>query len=658
MVGAETVRKLAQRVAPTVSRGRIQLLRLAVVLPAVVILARVMHLQWVVAPVVRARQSELAVRTRPVPATRGTIRFRDGTIAAQSRSRVVIAVHYRALERPLRNEWLKRLASQSGQGPEQLREQLLGLLPALAELTGTPLPQLEARASAIRWRVSRLREAVLARRRSTAALPEPPVEGWLHRLATLFADARPRPRRADDFVLKEETWYYPLVDLAHTRGAVELATRLSVLPAVRLEVRSTRTYPRHHLAAHAIGYVRSTGEDGTGGFEGVAGIEAEYDRVLAGTAGWLRESRRGDAPYRTAGGKAPVPGEDVRLTIDPRLQRLAERLLADVCRSGQARSGAVVLMHAASGRLLVAASWPGYDPNVAVSGGSAWRRLVRDRRAPLMARYSQMILPPGSVFKPIVAVAALESGVVTADEQIVCRGYYGPDPGRFRCWIAQDGGAHGPLTVEAALAQSCNVVFYELAVRLGPERLLRVARQFGLGTPTGIDLPGERSGKLPAFGPAGGNPPVELLNCAIGQGTLLVTPVQVARWTAALINGGYLVRPSVTGRRAVLRTAVPVDHRTLSVVTAGMVRAVRSPRGTAHRALGGAAVPLGAKTGTAEVGPGRVPHAWCVAFFPVERPRWVVVVCLEHGGHGGETAAGLVKQMAEAAMPRLVSLPP
>ena len=652
--------------------GSIRILRLLMTAAFLVILARVLHLQFVVGPVTRARQQTLRVRIRSIPAPRGTVVFADGTRAAYTQSRTVIAVHYRALERPLRESWIRSLAKRVDpdapidESTARFRRELEQLLPRLARLSGQPLRQLEARAAAIRQRITRMRAVVLARRARaaspSAALPPQRPSSWLVRLERFLADASPRRPRDVAVVLREETWFHPIVTLRSVPRVDQIAEALGSLPVVRLEVRTERLYPRGPLAAHVVGYALRRGDRRLGEWQGQSGVEASYDAVLRGHPGRLREVARGEAPFQPVGGRPPASGQSIELTIDPRLQRLAERLLASACGDAQqnrARSGCLVLMHAATGRLVVAASWPPFDPNRAAQSPGYWQRLRTRPDAPLLARFHQVALPPGSAFKPIVALAALDAGRVDVSETITCRGHYGRDPKRFRCWIAgEQGGRHGPLRLDEALAQSCNVYFFELGERLGPGPLLRIARRFGLGRPTGVDLPYERPGQLPVLGTADRDPPVELLNLAIGQGRLLVTPLQAACWTAALVNGGYLVRPSVVKERPPLRVALGLQPEHLEAVRRGMVQAVADPRGTAHRALNGLRIGVGAKTGTAQAGRGRLPHAWCTAFFPVARPQWVVVACLEHGGKGGEAAASIVRPLIQATLTRMAAVPP
>jgi penicillin-binding protein 2 len=348
------------------------------------------------------------------------------------------------------------------------------------------------------------------------------------------------------------------------------------------------------------------------------------------------------------------PGDALHLTLDLALQQEAERSLRD-------QVGAVVALDPRDGAILAMASAPSFDPNRFARRlqPADWRALLDSPNHPLQNRAFQNTYAPGSIFKPIVALAALEAGVVSPSDTVFCAGAARIYNHSFRCWKR---GGHGRVNLHAALRESCDVYFYHLAPRLGIEAIAAQARSFGLGTPTGIRLLGEKSGLVPDPRwslAARRHPwyPGETVSVAIGQGPLLTTPLQMATVTAALANGGSLVTPHFVAAEAAPPRPVAVDSRALELVRNAMV-AVVNENGT-----GGAArlrgVAVAGKTGTVQVVGQRTPtdgavvpwelrdHAWFVSFAPADSPRLVVVVFVEHGGKGSAAAAPIAKRLHE-----------
>jgi penicillin-binding protein 2 len=294
-----------------------------------------------------------------------------------------------------------------------------------------------------------------------------------------------------------------------------------------------------------------------------------------------------------------------------------------------------------------------------------------------------MMLPPGSVFKALTAVALLETGIVNPDTPVYCQGFL-DTPNRHRCW---HGLAHGDVDLSDALCRSCNVYFFTAARRMGANPIIDWAERFGFGRPTGIDLPGERGGNLPAqqqppgvirqvsatstgivsdmqsdrSSPYMGN----ALGLAIGQATLTVTPLQVARLMAAVANGGYLVTPHVarsTGPALVgddesdtvglyePRRIPGLSPDTLDRVREGLRKVVANPRGTGYKRVRLEQISVAGKTGTAEVGGGQEDHAWFAGYVPADKPRIAFAVVLEHGGSGGRNAGPIARSLIEAML--------
>jgi penicillin-binding protein 2 len=433
-----------------------------------------------------------------------------------------------------------------------------------------------------------------------------------------------------------------------------LEARRLELPEVSVDVVPLRSYPLAAAAAHALGQVGEISERqlalpsfsglDAGSLVGQAGIELQYNRQLMGRDGQRRVivNSRG-AEVMEAERRPPVDGPSLTLTIDLRLQQAMEDAF-------DGRAGSAVALDPQTGEILAMTSLPAFDPNRFATGIEAglWRELKSDPETPLMNRVIQGQYAPGSTFKIVMATAALEEGVITPATSFYCPGYLALYDTVFRCHKAE---GHGMVNVHRALAQSCNVFFYNVGVRLEIDRIAAYARRLGLGAPTGIDLPHEASGLMPS--PewklraqrvpwyAG-----ETVSVAIGQGQVTATPLQMARVAAAIANGGTLVRPHLV--RAVGGQAVDweppkrlgLKPQTLQVVRGGLC-AVVNEQGTGWRARL-EDVEVCGKTGTAQVvaksrllrsgsDPSVRPHGWFVAFAPAEQPKIALAVMVEHG---------------------------
>lgn len=447
-----------------------------------------------------------------------------------------------------------------------------------------------------------------------------------------------------------------------------LEARRFELPEASVQVVPLRSYPLAAAAAHALGRVGEVTQRqlGSGEFQdlkpgdlvGQAGLEAQYNRALMGQDGFRRVivTSRG-LEKDEAERQAPRNGPSLTLTLDADLQRAVERAF-------QGRAGAAVALDPQTGEVLAMTSSPAYDPNQFTMGiePALWNELSRDPATPLMNRVIQGQYAPGSLFKIVMALAALGERIVTPERAFYCPGYLSIYDNVFRCNRPE---GHGMVNLKRALGQSCNVYFYQVGVQLEIDRIARWARRLGLGAPTGVDLPHEAAGlvpssewklrtqRLPWY--AG-----ETVSVAIGQGQLTVTPLQVARLVAAVANGGKLVRPRLIkalGGQPVAATP-PEDlglaPERLAAVQAGLC-AVVNDRGTGWRAHLESVTVCG-KTGSAQIvsharlaRAGAVeswqPHAWFVAYAPAERARIVLVVLVEHGGSGGEAAAPLARDI-------------
>lgn len=462
------------------------------------------------------------------------------------------------------------------------------------------------------------------------------------------------------------------------------------LPGTRIESESKRNALHGALAVHLLGYVgevssRQLEENifpgvKVGGIVGQYGSEKSFDAIVRGTPG--KKGVEVDAlghEVRVLKKVAPVHGNDLYLTLEFNTQKAAEEALG-------ASRGAIVALDPNNGEILAMVSHPAFDPNLFFSHTSRedWKKLIEDPDHPLTNRVIQGQYPPGSIFKIVMAAAGLETETISQGHEISCRGGLRFGKRFYRDWKR---GGHGTTNLHKAIVESCDVYFYHLGRQLGIDTIADYAHIFGLGRPTGIDLDSEKGGIVP-------NRdwklrtrdeiwyPGETLSVSIGQGFLTVTPLQMATVVGALVTGTYYrpqilkeIRDTETGQMVSYEKPegrpIPITENTRTAIRLALIGTVSETKGT-----GGAArselVSIGGKTGTAQVVRIRrnVPkdeqndkkksnklgdHAWFVSYAPVEKPRIVVSVIVENGGHGGKTAAPLAKKVIEAYISRLDS---
>lgn len=454
------------------------------------------------------------------------------------------------------------------------------------------------------------------------------------------------------------------------------------LPGILIDVGQSREYPLGARAAHLIGYVAAVSErDLTGepllelpGFRiGKSGVEKTYDLSLRGKAGNSQmEVNAVGRVIRELSRQEGQPGADLSLTIDRELQSFA------IDRLGGEQSAAAVVMDIHGGEVLALASEPGFDPNAFNFGLSTeqWRGIVNNPRSPLTNKAVSGQYAPGSVFKMMVALAALESGVLGTDHRVFCRGFTTLGNAKFHCWKRR---GHGWMDMYSGIQQSCDVYFYDVARRVGVDRIAAMSRRFGLGSNSGIDLPGEKPGLMPtrAWKRATIGVPWQLgetLITGIGQGYVLTTPLQLAVMCARLANGGMAVTPhlmrsiaagqKVERYRAEKFPSLGISKSSLAFVTGAMNAVTNSRRGTAYRArIKDEATRMAGKSGTSQVRritkyeretrvlknkerPWRDrDHALFVAFAPVHAPRYAAAVVVEHGGGGSSVAAPILRDL-------------
>jgi len=410
-----------------------------------------------------------------------------------------------------------------------------------------------------------------------------------------------------------------------------------------------RTYPASEVAAHAVGYVseitkeeletRDSSQYRGGDLIGKTAIEAFYDDDLNGWAGEsvIEVDARG-RKLRDISSKEPVRGKDIILSVDLEAQRYAAELM------GKYR-GAVVAMDVNDGSIKCIYSSPSYDPNSLTWGISSkeWAALADRIERPMMNRAISGSYPPASTFKVVTASAALEAKTINTRTNVHCPGYFTLGTGRFRCWKRT---GHGSENVNNAIRDSCDVFFYQTATWLGIDKLILTAEKYGVGQKTGIDLISEVDGTI--AGPKWKRERIkeawyggDTVNYSIGQGYLLMTPLQLARTYAAIANNGKLVKPRLNIESKVEYKKVNISDTTIKLMQEALLSVTN--RGTGRRAnMFG--VKLAGKTGTAQNSHGE-DHAWFVGYGPEKNPKYVVVAIAEAGRAGSEVTAPIVGKM-------------
>ena len=481
----------------------------------------------------------------------------------------------------------------------------------------------------------------------------------------------------------QAAFYKPLTlmrDISRDQLAIVEAHQFD-LPGIYIDIEPTRHYIYKKTAAHLLGYLGEINrkELASGKYPNVRagdsigryGVEKSFEPFLQGKRGGRQvEVDVNGRVIKILKTVEPVPGNDLYLTLDLDLQRRAEELLGE-------RDGAVVAIDPTDGDVLVMASAPSFDQNDFIGGISSkkWRALMDDPGRPMSNKAIQAEYPPASTYKIITAMAGLEEKVIDRYSTFFCPGYYKFGNRRYHCWAKH---GHGEIDVEDALAQSCDVFFYQTGEKLGVDALAQYAAGAGLGRPTGIRLAHERGGLIPTAAwkkkrfkepwQAG-----ETLSISIGQGFDLVTPLQMAVFMAAVGNGGTLYKPRIVsaikdtkgniiqGIEPEITGGLPASKENLDIVKKGLLKVIQGDRGTARR-IRIKGIEISGKTGTAQVfsrkagekfeneklGRTLQDHAWFVCYAPSENPKIAIAVIVEHGEHGSSAAAPVARDLIAA----------
>lgn len=547
----------------------------------------------------------------------------------------------------------------------------------LAALCGIGPAEFARRAALVQARVERIRDSVNARRSNVSAgSPEPAAGPWWKLALTAIEEAvfTEHDDVEQPVIIREEFDDHVVFEGLTLAAVAEIEANPRDFPGVRIIERAVRRYPGGSMAAHVVGQLGAESSQDESASQsaarvGISGAERQFEQILRGRAGIAIDQVDRAGNRIASKNETPVfPGRDVILSLDARLQRTAEALLDGAVErtatlDGTATSGgAMVVLDVHSGRVLALASAPRFDPG-SLADTAQFRQLADSASKPLFDRALAMALPPGSVFKIVSAAALIECGAIDPSRPFECQGYW-TRPDRERCLLfRRQGKGHGPVNLEQALAQSCNVYFFHHATAAGAEPLVEWAGRFGLGERTGIDLPGEARGRIPVFssqdGKASGQPDwsgADTRALAIGQSTLLVSPLQMACIMAAIADGGELPTPRISRSIGLTETldqgdesaSLPppakrkvegLSRSTLDALRAGLRAVVADEYGTAHAQLFSSEVEVAGKTGTAETGAGQGDHAWFAGYAPPTRPEIAFAIVIEHGGAGSEAAS-------------------
>ena len=461
------------------------------------------------------------------------------------------------------------------------------------------------------------------------------------------------------------------------------------LPGIDIDTGEVRSYPYSDTTSHVLGYIGTVSKSelkdnddddspeknpqdvlSIPGFRvGKSGIEKQYDLEMRGQSGSEQmEVNAHGRVVRELTRSDPVNGKDIALTLDIGLQQFVQqRLLKE-------ESAAAVVMNIHNGDVIALASQPGFDPNLFTFGipQDVWQTLTENERSPMLNKVVSGVYAPGSTFKPMVAMAALEAGMLTLNDRTYCPGYFELGDHRFHCWKH---GGHGSVNLTDAVAGSCDTFFYDLGHRVGIDRIQSMAKRFGFGARTGIDLPQERNGFIPSrtwkLATQGSMwQQGETLITSIGQGYVLTSPLQLACMSARLANGGKAVVPrildKINGVKVPVKDApaMGLETKNLQLVCEAMAAVVNSNHGTAYSSrIMNPDFAMAGKTGTSQVrriseseredgvtANDELPwkqrdHALFSGFAPVGAPKYAIAVLLEHGGSGGHNAAPIARDI-------------
>ena len=442
------------------------------------------------------------------------------------------------------------------------------------------------------------------------------------------------------------------------------------LPGVIIQIEPKRNYPYGIMLAHVLGYVSEISSEELkakenkqytpGDYIGKFGLEKAYEQYLRGIDGEQRvEVDATGREVRVLDTVEPIAGNSLHLNIDMNLQMAVEKAF-------EGKKGGCIVTDPRNGGVLVLLSRPAFDPNQLSSGATKdyWAKVATDKTHPLQNRVTQGRFPPGSTFKPVLALKGLEKGIINENSSFSCRGGFFYGNRVFKCWRKE---GHGSVAVHRGIVESCDVFFYNLGLKLGVDNIHEMAETIGLTKVTGIDLPGEKAGVVPStawkqktYGEKWYEG--ETVSVSIGQGAVWLTPMQLQQLSSFIANEGVTFKPQIVNKivspqgkvlkvfEPAMLTNAKVNKQAMAVVKDGMKGVVNEPRGTAY-ASRLANVSISGKTGTAQsasLGSGKGDHAWFVAFAPSDAPVLSMAILIEFGGHGASMSAPIAKIVTES----------
>ncbi|MDF1745919.1 MAG: penicillin-binding transpeptidase domain-containing protein, partial [Gimesia sp.] len=538
---------------------RVFLLGLLLVVPLLAVSGRLLFIQLMSAELFYSRFGQTTESFETIPSRDGRIVSIDGRVLAMDVEQFDLQMHYRWMEEPPNSRWLKQQAlmllepldRRNSDKVEAAKEQVLArrgqLWDELAQVTHMTPEELQASRQKIQQRIQTIIESVNERAEKKSAETQPSEVGVESKAKTkademmgvwkLLKETLTRPPRRsqkDRIVVREELNYHTIISGIPREMALAISAHPEHFPGVNIQIATLREYPQKTVAPHEIGIRHRIDEkvlaarkqrfpDGDpldyreGDRIGKMGIERSYDRFLRGLRGLKRvvKNRQGEI-IRTEVLREAKSGDDVVLTLNTQLQGEVQDLLDQTLEGLQqpadeknetslevSAGGCVVVLDVRTGAIVATASAPRYDLNLLLNPSQEeWNAVLNNPKRPLFPRATQMMLPPGSTFKALTAIALLESGKIDPDEYYQCRGYL-DRPDRHRDYIYRHFGVgHNDINLSQALSQSCNVYFFQAARKMGPETIYHWADQLGFGKPTGVDIPGERGGHLPNPSPA------------------------------------------------------------------------------------------------------------------------------------------------------------
>ena len=674
------------------SEMRIFILNLIMVLGGVILVAQLFNLQIVQGSSYRAQSEKRVLRQTTVSAPRGEMLDRHGAILATNRDGYNVLLYKQSMSTKERNEFILRLAKLLKSKNTVYRDTF-----PISVLDDELTFEFDSDAAEKRWKKNnKFSENATCEEVINSYIKKYELGNYSLEDARAIIGIRYELDRVGYSSLKP----YELATDVSMEVVAELEERESEFPGVSVEIQPIRTYPNNNLASHILGYIGKISSDkyeelkdeGYSNDDNIGkdGVESLMERFLRGKNSLQKVEISASGKYKNTESIDGQVGAQVYLTIDAKLQKVAEEALATTIYniangkytdgSSEAQSGAVVAIDVKNGEILAMASYPDYDPNLFVKGISNenWKKLNTSTK-PMFNRNIMGLYSPGSIFKMVVAVAALEEGAITPSTTYLDEGVYtkykSPQP---KCWIwGSSGRTHGEVNVSDAIKTSCNYFFYKVSELIGIDTIEKYTKAFGLGSKTGIELPGEKEGivagrtykegKLHQEWLVG-----ETLSAAIGQSYHSFTPVQIAKYAAILANGGKKVTPHIiknvitSDGRSLTREEIQayvsnelnydysneegnlnISKKTLDAVYEGMESVTGDAGGTAYNTFKNFPIKVAGKTGSVQVSGSKADNAWFIGFAPFDDPEIAICALVEHGVHGTYTAPIIVAILEE-----------